>query len=235
MALDEALLEWSAAEGGCALRLYRWQPATLSLGYFQSYGDRAGHAASAECPAVRRLTGGGAIVHDAELTYSLVVPAGHPLAARRDRLYEAVHLGLIDALGTYGVAAKLCVGPPVSGGGKVEEPFLCFQRRAAGDVLVGDTKVAGSAQRRRRGAILQHGSILLERSLAAPELAALLDVAGQRIPPDDLAEVWLANLAQRLAVAWQPGAPSAAERCRAEILQDTRYRSPRWTLSRGRM
>ncbi len=78
MAVDEMLLEWSAAQGGCCLRLYGWREATLSLGYFQEYADRAGHGPSRNCPVVRRLTGGGAIVHDAELTYSLVVPGGHP-------------------------------------------------------------------------------------------------------------------------------------------------------------
>ena len=91
MAVDEMLLEWSAEHGGCCLRLYHWQEATLSLGYFQEYQDRGGHGPSRNCPVVRRLTGGGAIVHDAELTYSLVVHAGHPLAAARDALYHAAH------------------------------------------------------------------------------------------------------------------------------------------------
>ena len=105
MAVDEMLLEWSAAQGGCCLRLYRWQEATLSLGYFQEYQDRGGHGPSRNCPVVRRLTGGGAIVHDAELTYSLVVPAGHPLAARRDALYQAAHGALVETLAALGIAA----------------------------------------------------------------------------------------------------------------------------------
>ena len=59
MAVDEMLLEWAAAQRGCCLRFYSWREATLSLGYFQEYRDRAGHGPSRKCPVVRRLTGGG--------------------------------------------------------------------------------------------------------------------------------------------------------------------------------
>ena len=88
MALDEALLEASAAQGGLFLRFYSWLPATLSLGYFQSHADRAAHAASVDCPLVRRPSGGGAIVHDRELTYALVVPAMHPRVGDAASLYN---------------------------------------------------------------------------------------------------------------------------------------------------
>src|SRR5687767_6703039 len=74
MAVDEALLESAADSGEITLRFYEWSRATLSLGYFQSHAERSGHTASLACPMVRRSTGGGAIVHDQELTYSLVVP-----------------------------------------------------------------------------------------------------------------------------------------------------------------
>jgi len=70
----------------------------LSLGYFQAYRDRARHPASAAAAVVRRLSGGGALLHDRELTYSLCLPATHPLARRSPELYEAVHRSLIDAL-----------------------------------------------------------------------------------------------------------------------------------------
>ena len=191
------------AQGGCCLRLYRWQEATLSLGYFQEYQDRGGHGPSRNCPVVRRLTGGGAIVHDAELTYSLVVHGGHPLAARRERLYQAAHGALIEALAALGIAAALKKGAELFSGSRskiVLTPFLCFQRPTAGDVLVGETKIAGSAQRRRRGAVLQHGSVLLRRSAAAPELPALEDAAGKTVEaePTGRAFGWK---------NWPPGSP----------------------------
>src|SRR5947207_13454995 len=103
MALDEALME--AASGGlCTLRFYRWSAPTLSLGYFQRISDRTTHAASQTCPLVRRQTGGGAILHDREWTYSLTAPAGSPLAVDALALYRAVHGALIEALANQGLA-----------------------------------------------------------------------------------------------------------------------------------
>ena len=175
MAVDETLLEWAAERGGCAWRFYQWSEPTLSLGYFQAFDADAEKDAEKSCvpvsAVVRRLTGGGAILHDRELTYSLVVPAGHALAARRETLYDAVHRSLIETLAGFGVTAVLCA--PIRRALLAPILFLCFQRRASGDVLVGQTKIAGSAQRRRRGAVLQHGSVLLRRSPAAPRVAGL--------------------------------------------------------------
>ena len=93
------LLERAQEQAAACLRFYGWSEPTLSLGYFQTYADRQEHPPSLPCAAVRRLTGGGAILHDAELTYSIVLPGTHPLAARRDELYQAVHGCLIEALG----------------------------------------------------------------------------------------------------------------------------------------
>src|SRR5262245_10595361 len=78
MAVDEALID-DVADGGLAtLRFYQWNEPTLSLGYFQPYAARMGHAASASAAVVRRLSGGGALLHDRELTYALALPAAHP-------------------------------------------------------------------------------------------------------------------------------------------------------------
>ena len=174
MALDETLLESAADRGESSLRFYRWSRPTLSLGYFQPYDDRLRHEPSRNCSAVRRPSGGGAILHDREITYSLAVPPGNRLAAKHLTLYETVHAALIRALAGFAVDAQLSPGRPGNSGEK--EPFLCFQRRCAGDVLLSDVKIAGSAQRRRRGAVLQHGSVLLARSAAAPELPGIAEL-----------------------------------------------------------
>jgi lipoate-protein ligase A len=230
MAVDQALLEWAAQQHGCCWRFYGWVQPTLSLGYFQRYEDRLEHPASRGCPAVRRLTGGGAIVHDAELTYSLVVPGDHPLAASRNLLYETVHTSLIKALIDWGVAATLCRRP--TSRQRRPQPLLCFRRRAPGDVLVGPIKIAGSAQRRRRSAVLQHGSVLLRRSAAAPELGGLEDLAGKAVPADHLANAWLEELSGRLAVNWCRETLGDQQRRRAAALVEGRYASPCWTENR---
>jgi lipoate-protein ligase A len=232
MSVDEALLETAAADGQCTLRLYRWQEPTLSLGYFQAYDDRRQHAASNRSGVVRRPSGGGAILHDREVTYSLAIPSRHPLSVRRLECYEAVHLALVDVLAQWGIEATLATRsahPAVP-----HEPFLCFQRRSPGDVLLAGSKIAGSAQRRCRGAVLQHGSVLLARSTAAPELAGLEDVSGQSISPDRLIAAWLPRLAEVLSATWRDVPLSAAERDRAALLSAEKYASPAWTKHRGR-
>jgi lipoate-protein ligase A len=232
MAVDDVLMEWAGHTGGCAWRFYRWEVPTLSLGYFQPYEARYAHAGSGSCPVVRRPSGGGAILHDRELTYSLSVPIGHRLASRRRQLYDAVHQTLIETLGQRGLAAELC--PGTSPDRAPHKPFLCFQRRSPGDVLLGPIKIAGSAQRRSREAVLQHGSVLLARSAAAPELDGVSDVAAYAIDPEPLITAWLDRLARRLALAWYSEPLSDGERARAAELVRGKYGSDDWTRYRGR-
>lgn len=232
MAVDETLMEWAGSTGGCCLRFYRWQEPTLSLGYFQVYEDRKRHAASLDCPAVRRVSGGGAIVHDVELTYSMVLPRSHPLAQGRLGLYKTVHATLVEVLLKWGIEASLCGGE----GEKAtsQQPFLCFERRSPGDVLVGETKVAGSAQRRSAGAVLQHGSVLLARSAAAPELEGLAEVGETPIEGDQLVRLWLENLGGRLGLAWEDRGLARPERRRAAGLMKEKFGADSWTIARGR-
>ncbi len=141
MAVDQVLLE-AATAGQTTLRCYAWAQPTLSLGYFQSVDDRLQHAASQSCRLVRRHSGGGAILHHHELTYSFATPSAPRLNQDPLRLYRIFHQSLVEALAHREISARLCsvavesAGPP---------PFLCFQRHTAGDVLLGAHKVAGSA------------------------------------------------------------------------------------------
>lgn len=257
MAVDEVLLDQAADDGLAALRFYQWSPATLSLGYFQPYQEHEQRAESAGCPVVRRHSGGGAIVHDRELTYSLALPASAANLRDPFALYLSVHQSLVECLESLlGPSAsgrfRLCAEaiPPAGG----VEPFLCFLRRARGDLLLepeapasantvdGAHKVAGSAQRKRRGAVLQHGSILLAKSPCAPELAGINDVLASDIQAQTLADSWAAPLAERLGLeildlregelpgSGRPAARLLDEAAVAEAL--SRFTQPAWTRRR---
>ena len=197
MAVDEALLELvcNTAQTGW-LRFYRWEQPTLSVGYFQQHADRQQHSPSLCCPLVRRSTGGGAIIHAEELTYSLCVPLASHLDQRSQGLYQAVHETFIEELASRGIPARIC-GETCSASVD-KEPFLCFLRRSDFDILVGGHKVVGSAQRRRRLGLLQHGSVLLRSTCESPELAGIEDISGTCIDPWELARRWSRRIAARL-------------------------------------
>jgi lipoate-protein ligase A len=173
MAVDEMMFSTVEQRSIPILRLYGWQEPTLSLGYFQSHTERAQHAASRECAWVRRSTGGGAIVHDHELTYSIALPLQARWSSFAESIYDWFHDALVECLASFGLQAQRCEQTlhPLT-----PEPFLCFQRRARGDVLLGEHKIGGSAQRRKQGALLQHGSILWSQSAYAPELLGIGDL-----------------------------------------------------------
>lgn len=172
MGLDEALLESAIDAGGASLRWYRWEEATASLGYFQGHAELAENPRVAGLPVVRRLSGGGTIVHEHEWTYCLVLPPGQRLVHQPHELYELVHGEIVAGLR----AAGFGVGLRGESRKAVREPVLCFSRQDARDVVSGEWKVLGSAQRRRKGALLQHGSLILRAPSAAPEHPGLEDL-----------------------------------------------------------
>ncbi|MEX2168491.1 MAG: hypothetical protein WD851_04225 [Pirellulales bacterium] len=241
MAADEVLFGSAAEQGIASLRFYRWDVPTLSLGYFQRYAEREAHSYSHSCPAVRRSTGGGAILHDRELTYSLALPRDNPLAANPDRLYNLVHVSLIIALNEkFGAKSSVCVQLCESARSEGPQPFLCFQRRGQNDVVlaersnsvVGEWKIAGSAQRRRRGAVLQHGSVLLAKSSFAPELPGISDLTGQQIEPFELSDRWTARLSDELGLSMKPQPITAAEADFANRTVTEKFASSLWTNRR---
>jgi lipoate-protein ligase A len=254
MAVDEALLIDAADNGIATVRFYQWQESTLSLGYFQRYDDRYEHAPSRDCAIVRRQTGGGAIVHDRELTYSLTLPASHPLARQSQPLYAAVHDAfIVELLSCCDVDAKRfqpSVDQESNHARREQQPFLCFERRAQGDVVVvgrpvtSDSappqvapppfgwKILGSAQRRHRGAILQHGSLLLDRSPAAPELPGLRNLIARTFSLDDALAGLTVRLAEALKIELTPIVLPPRLESIARELAINKYTSEGWTKRR---
>jgi lipoate-protein ligase A len=230
MAVDEALVESATSRNQVTLRFYGWSEPTLSLGYFQAHAEREAHAASLACPLVRRSTGGGAIVHDRELTYSFTAPLGDRFSSSATELYSLLHGTLIEALADWNFAARFCGGPQAKH--DAAEPFLCFQRRTEFDVLVGETKIAGSAQRRRRGAILQHGSVLLAASASAPEIPGLAEISGNCVDAAELAAAWVDRLARARGTTWNSSQLAADELAAVHQTAEQKYASPFWLYRR---
>jgi lipoate-protein ligase A len=229
MALDEALLELAAEREHSIVRIYRWSEPTVSLGCFQA---RTGPVPPQFrlLPTVRRLSGGGAILHDQELTYSVVLPAQHAARHNPSGLYATVHGALIRLLGDCGAAAALRADHDVrlaairdaanaATSPATAEPFLCFLRGDPNDVVHGTgSKIIGSAQRRRRGVILQHGSILLRTSALAADLPGIQDLVPNFLLAE-FTERLPAAVAAAVADRWTVRDVTAAELQRAEDIR----------------
>lgn len=163
MALDELMLEWlSKGEIGPTIRFYGWSPAGISIGRFQDAGKKIdfGQAAAYGAETVRRQTGGRAVLHDQELTYSVAVPETHPAMPRSVKeAYLVISKGLLEGFRELGIEAEFAI--PETSMEKTDSA-VCFDKSSWYELLVDGKKAAGSAQMRRKGIILQHGSIPIE-------------------------------------------------------------------------
>ena len=233
MALDEALLESAAGGARIAyLRTYGWTTPTLSLGYFQCLTEVQADPRFRSAPLVRRLTGGGAIWHHHEVTYALILPAHHPLARSSTGLYQTVHAAIASALLEVGIATARRGDAGGSRDVNQKRPFLCFTDTDPEDIVTGDVKVVGSAQRRRCGAVLQHGSLLLAHSCRTPELVGVCDVADESAGNLDWPALVLAPIPLALGLRRLDALVPADVRARALELQHVRYQDPAWTSLR---
>jgi len=184
MAMDSALLQLAADRETSVVRIYEWSEPTVTLGYFQ-VAELDTQTPFPELPSVRRLSGGGAILHHHEITYSLVLPASHSARQDPSSVYEVVHRAIISLFQEVGAECQLrsdfdAENPVFSTAptGGIPEPFLCFLRKNPNDVVhKTGNKVVGSAQRRRKGVTLQHGSIILKSSFLAPQVPGIVNLS----------------------------------------------------------
>ena len=244
MAVDEVLLD-GVAEGGAppTLRFYGWAPPCLSLGYFQPFEvvDVAG-CRRLGVEVVRRPTGGRAILHDRELTYSVALPLrllGEDGAVLPS--YHRVSLALERGLTRLG--APVVLAPESAAQAGPTHGPVCFDRPSAHEILLNGRKLVGSAQVRRATAILQHGSILIE-----PRMERLLaclripDGLGGRIEdgvaglhevgdfePATIAGVLADAFAQQFGVNLVPGRLRPDERRAARGLAASKFQTVAWT------
>ncbi|MGD6853584.1 lipoate--protein ligase family protein [Bacillus infantis] len=168
MALDEALLEWNS-EGKIppVIRFYGWDPATLSIGYFQKAEKEIDLDAVKKhgLGFVRRPTGGRGVLHEHELTYSVIVSEDHPEMPKTvTEAYRVISEGILKGFHNLGMDAYFAVPKTAEERESLKNPrsSVCFDAPSWYELVVEGRKVAGSAQTRQKGVILQHGSILLD-------------------------------------------------------------------------
>lgn len=255
MGVDEAiLLAHAAGKVPPTLRFYRWNPPAVSLGYFQDYLTEVDAAACRRLGVdiVRRTTGGRAVLHDKEVTYSVIVSMDQ-LPGTVAETYLRLAGGLVLGLRDLGVDAVLAPerGAPGGTGDAGSPGGACFEVPSSYEIVAGGKKVVGSAQVRRQGAILQHGSILLELDAAllarvlglgseagpriASKAAGLAELRGGRAPT--YAEVCRAvarGLETALDLKFAPGGLTAEETATAERLAREKYGQDSWNTKRPR-
>jgi lipoyl(octanoyl) transferase len=221
MGLDEALLESPGAPP--TLRLYTWKPDTLSLGYFQRFEDVPATARAGA--VVRRITGGGAIHHAGELTFSITADAEHPLyRGPIAGSYERVHGALIEALAAVGITAALRADDDLDS--DQNGTGMCFHASTPLDIVWGARKGIGSAQRRRAGRVLHHGSIKLDGSALETGVAC-----APGIEPPVMGEALVAALARHFELEFVPDSPRTDELEQAEQ-RGRRYTDPSFVRRR---
>ena len=229
MALDEALMDAVREGAEPVLRFYRWQPACLSLGRNQpaaGFYDRD-EIARRGLGVVRRPTGGRAVVHARELTYSVIVP-DRSLGGPRES-YAAINGALVAGLRELGVAATLQA--PTEYRAPVPSTNPCFLQPAQGEVVLAGRKLIGSAQLSQRGVLLQHGSLLLQDDQALLRHLERAPRPGREPPPAVLADhchplpTWEA-LTAALVLGWSRtfgAAPRPSDPTGTELALARRY------------
>jgi lipoate-protein ligase A len=255
MALDEALLESvSAQRQPPTLRFYRWDPACLSLGHAQPFEQADPDRLQAlGWHLVRRSTGGRAILHTDELTYSITAPTGHPLLAGGVLgSYRRLSHGLVAGLRLLGVEADTAPEVPLTEADRSNP--VCFEAPSAHEITSAGRKLIGSAQLRRVAGVLQHGSLPLhgdlgriceglayptptDRSTAAERVRGraitLEQLVGRPVGWESAAESLAEGFRQALGLRLTFGEPTSDERARAEVLRSGRFATDEWTRRGG--
>ena len=254
MAIDEALLlSHSMGQIPPTLRFYGWNLPTVSIGYFQKAASEIDLSAcqARKVTVVRRLTGGRAVLHDAELTYSIVVKEDYPLLPKTiTASYRYLSEGVLAGLRQLGADVQMTT-PRSAYGQKVKHAgsAACFDSPSHYEITYEGRKLVGSAQVRKQGVILQHGSILIRFSpetvaavLQLPsiqmreKITALLgqratsmeEILGRRVNYAELGSILLPAFSQALGVTFVPGELTAYEQDTSRQLAAEKYSQRSW-------
>lgn len=253
MAVDEALLlAVQDRSRGPTIRFYRWHPPAISLGYFQEAADVVDASSLKEegVTLVRRLTGGRAVLHQDEITYSMVLPEDwEGIPAGVIESYACLSQGILQGLRSLGLPVKQKEGRDVV----KDLSSACFQVPSWYEIQLGAKKIAGSAQTRKKGVLLQHGSIPLTldvdrlfslltfkdegekmRHQAAflKKATAINQELKQPVSYEEVRGALLQGWKETLSFQGQWETLRLAEREQAEDLRRNKYGTNRWNLLR---
>ncbi|WP_409301634.1 biotin/lipoate A/B protein ligase family protein [Peribacillus sp. SCS-155] len=259
MALDEALLNWhSKGEIPPVIRFYGWNPATLSIGYFQKAEKEIDLAQVHQqgLGFVRRPTGGRAVLHEHELTYSVIVTEEYPEMPKNvTEAYRVISEGILMGFRNLGMDAYFAVPRTDEEKAALKEPrsSVCFDAPSWYELVVEGRKVAGSAQTRQKGVILQHGSILLdlddeklfsmfkfpnervkERMMKSfhNKAVAINDISSRKIDIQEAKEAFKKGFAEGLGIDLQPYELTEGQAEEVMALARTKYESNEWNFMR---
>lgn len=251
MALDETILEAVGCKRSLpTLRLYSWEPACLSLGYAQPFTDVDIPRLQAHgWELVRRPTGGRAVLHTDELTYSVIAPHFEPrVAGTVLESYHRLAQALVEALDLLGLHVEVN-GNPAAPSNPQTNP-VCFEVPSTYEITIGGKKLIGSAQARRKEGVLQHGSLPLtgdltrilqvltfpdegSRTRAAERLLrraiTVGDALKREVSWDEAAQAVITAFETVLSLDLQPGDITLNEINRTEELVRIKYGHPSWT------
>ncbi|MED0664771.1 biotin/lipoate A/B protein ligase family protein [Bacillus badius] len=259
MAMDEALLEWHS-EGKIppVIRFYGWEPAALSIGYFQKAAKEIDLDAVKRhgLGFVRRPTGGRGVLHEHELTYSVIVTEEHPnMPAGVTEAYRVISEGILKGFHHLGLEAYFAVPRTEEEKDSLKNPrsSVCFDAPSWYELVVEGRKVAGSAQTRQKGVILQHGSILLdldedklfslftysndrvkERMQRAfkSKAVAVNDISPRKVTYEKAGKAFKKGFQEGLGITLEPYEFTSEEIAYIERLAKEKYASDEWNFKR---
>lgn len=254
MAMDEALLNFvSRGEIDPVIRFYTWNPATLSIGYFQRLQKEIDIDKVKEkgFGLVRRQTGGRGVLHDKELTYSVIVPESHPnMPSTVTEAYRVISQGLLEGFKNLGFDTYFAVPKTPEELQKLKQPrsSVCFDAPSWYELVVEGRKIAGSAQTRQKGVILQHGSILQDididelfdmfiyknerlklkmKEAFVEKAVAINDISDEHITISQMEEAFEKGFKKGLNIELKPLELTEAQLAEVEELTE-KYRSDEW-------
>ncbi|HCV1100391.1 TPA: lipoate--protein ligase family protein [Staphylococcus aureus] len=254
MAMDEALLNFvSRGEIDPVIRFYTWNPVTLSIGYFQRLQKEIDIDKVKEkgFGLVRRQTGGRGVLHDKELTYSVIVPESHPnMPSTVTEAYRVISQGLLEGFKNLGFDTYFAVPKTPEERQKLKQPrsSVCFDAPSWYELVVEGRKIAGSAQTRQKGVILQHGSILQDididelfdmfiyknerlklkmKEAFVEKAVAINDISDEHITISQMEEAFEKGFKKGLNIELKPLELTEAQLAEVEELTE-KYRSDEW-------